>query len=133
MKDDLVSNINSNEIKLINIDFVDKRNNISKHKTQKENPEIRETIKIKIERMRGRKRSKSTMVIMKKSDKSLKVKLNDGVRRDNYGNEIIKGSSKHKIAFLDKVSSKSLVDYVNIPKREVTDGTEDAKCKCIIF
>lgn len=63
------------------------------------------------------------------------VYIDDGIRRDAYGNEIKKGSKTHKLSFLDKVTRNNLVEYINI--QEIRKGyrvdDENCQCHCSIF
>ncbi len=66
---------------------------------------------------------------------SNKIKINDGVRRDAYGTQIVKNSKTHKITFADIVNNENLVQCVYIPKydhKNIYDGV-NCQCTCMIF
>jgi hypothetical protein len=75
------------------------------------------------------------------------INIEDGVRRDAFGNLILKGKNKkHKISFLDNIKkNKNLVTYVDVKSYKNADeyagGGKERKnknskkfeCRCIIF
>lgn len=48
----------------------------------------------------------------------LKFQIMTMKRKDAYGNEIEKGSKKHKVTFVDKVEKRELVDYSDYKESE---------------
>ena len=56
-------------------------------------------------------------------------------RHDRYGNEIVKGSKNHKVAFIDNVTSYKLTEIIFIETTNKTNDKVNCECSinCIVF
>ena len=54
------------------------------------------------------------------------------IRKDNYGNEIKKGSKEHKVCFIDDISNQKIAEVILIESSYLNNGfTEcDNFCQC---
>ena len=84
--------------------------------------------------------NKKLLFISRKKLKPIKHKFNDGVRRDFFGNRILKGGNQ-KLTFIDEVSHNNLVEVTLIETNNCSfkynenenKEKDTALCSCDIF
>lgn len=56
-------------------------------------------------------------------------------RHDRYGNEIVKGSKSHKVAFIDNVTSYKLTEIIFIENTNKKNNKVNCECSvnCIVY
>ena len=78
-------------------------------------------------------KSRSSILYLKyqKSDTEILNKK----RKDVFGNEILKGSKKHKISFIDQISSQKIAEVVlidsNFQNNKYNNSNNKELCQCI--
>lgn len=81
--------------------------------------------------------SSNKLLFSRRKLKPIIRKINDGIRRDFYGNRIVKGGNQ-KLTFVDKVSNDNLVEVILIDDNDCcfnhnNNGKDTALCSCNIF
>ena len=61
---------------------------------------------------------RSSSISQESINSPIKLQLMSMKRKDAYGNEIEKGSKKHKVTFVDKLEKRELVDYSDYKESE---------------